>query len=104
MSARVGESPALAGRVPQIAVAGVHLIEDPTNGVGAAGTVTNPSRVAQSKLVIFGLARRAGRIVAAGRAVLPELGAGSRMPFQIFFVGDPRQAQLRVSAPASTVG
>jgi hypothetical protein len=97
VSARVGESPALAGSVPQIAVAGVHLIEDPTNGVGAAGTVTNPSRVAQSKLVIFGLARRAGRIVAAGRAVLPELRVGS-MPFQIFFVGDPREAQLRVGA------
>jgi hypothetical protein len=102
VSARVGESPVPAGAVPRIAVAAVHLIEDPTNGVGAAGTVGNPSGVAQSKLVIFGVARRAGRIVAAGRAVLPELAAGSRMPFQIFFVGDPRGAQLEVSAPASS--
>jgi hypothetical protein len=104
VTARVGEPPPLAGALPQIAVAGVHLIEDPTNGVGAAGTVTNPSRVAQSKLVIFGIARRAGRIVAAGRAVLPELAAGSRLPFEIFFVGDPHGAQLQVSAPASTIG
>jgi hypothetical protein len=104
VSARVGESPALAGTVPQIAVAGMHLIEDPTNGVGAAGIVENRSPVTQTKLVIFGVARRAGKIVAAGRAVLPELAAGSQMPFQIFFVGDPRGAQLQVSAPASTFG
>jgi hypothetical protein len=104
VSARVGEPPALARSLQQITVAGVHLIEDPTNGVGAAGTVSNRSQVVQSKLVIFGLARRAGRIVAAGRAVLAELAAGSQMPFQIFFVGDPRGAQLQVSAPASTIG
>jgi hypothetical protein len=104
VSARVGEPPALTGALPPIAVAGVHLIEDPTNGVGAAGTVSNRSRVAQSKLVIFGVARRAGRIVAAGRAVLPELGAGAQLPFQIFFVGDPHGAQLQVSAPASSAG
>ena len=53
---------------------------------------------------MFGVARRAGRIVAAGRAVLPELPAGSRLPFQIFFVGDPHGAQLQVSAPATTAG
>jgi hypothetical protein len=90
--------------VPEIAVAGVHLVEDPTNGVGAAGTVSNRSAVAQSSLVIFGVARRAGKLVAAGRAVIPELGAHAQLPFQLFFVGDPRGAQLQVSAPASAVG
>jgi hypothetical protein len=104
VSARAGEAPPLTGALPPIAVAGVHLIEDPTNGVGAAGTVSNRSRVAQSKLAIFGVARRAGRIVAAGRAVLPELAAGAQLPFQIFFVGDPHGARLQVSAPASTAG
>jgi hypothetical protein len=102
--ARVGEAPAVSGSVPQMTVAGVHVIEDPTNGAGAAGTVSNRSRVAQVNLVMFAVARRAGRIVAAGRAVLPELAAGAQMPFQVFFVGDPRGAQLQVSAPASTVG
>jgi hypothetical protein len=104
VSARVGEPPALAGTVPELRVSGVHLIEDPTNGIGAAGTVSNPSRLAQAKLVIFAIARRAGRIVAAGRAVLPELAAGSQLPFQVFFVGDPRGARLEASAPATTAG
>jgi hypothetical protein len=102
-SARVGEAPTAAS-LPQLGVSGVHLVEDPTNGVGAAGTVSNHSPIAQSNLVLYGLARRAGKIVAAGRAVIPELGKGAQLPFQIFFVGDPRGAQLQVSAPASTVG
>jgi hypothetical protein len=103
VTARVGEA-ATTTRVPEIAVAGVPLVEDPTNGVGAAGTVSNRSAVAQSSLVIFGVARRAGKLVAAGRAVIPELGAHAQLPFQLFFVGDPRGAQLQVSAPASAVG
>jgi hypothetical protein len=103
-SVRIGEVSSGGGRVPQMAVAGVHLIEDPTNGVGAAGTVSNRSRIAQGKLVLFGVARRAGRIVAAGRAVLPELPGGGQLPFQIFFVGDPHGARLQVSAPATTAG
>jgi hypothetical protein len=104
VSARVGEGPAAAGAIPEMSVTGVHPIEDPANGVGAAGTVSNPSHVAQARLVMFGVARRAGRIVAAGRAVLSELAAGSQMPFQIFLVGDPHGAQLQVSAPATSVG
>jgi hypothetical protein len=102
--ARVGEAPIVVGPVPQMTVSGVHLIEDPTNGVGAAGIVSNRSRVAQEKLVMFGVARRSGKIVAAGRAVLPELAAGTQLPFQIFFVGDPHGAELQVSAPAVRVG
>jgi hypothetical protein len=101
--ARVGEA-ATARAIPQIAVGAIHLIEDPSNGVGAAGTVSNRSAVAQAKLVIFAVGRRGGRIVAAGRAVLPELAVGSQLPFQVFFVGDPHGAQLEVSAPATALG
>jgi hypothetical protein len=98
--ARVGEAAAIAGSLPRLAVSGVHLVEDPANGPGAAGTVENRSSVGQAGLVMFGVARRGGRVVAAGRAVLPELASGARMPFEIFLVGDPRGAQLEVSAPA----
>jgi hypothetical protein len=103
-SARVGEAPAATGSVPLIVIGGAHLIEDPSNGVGASGIVSNRSRVPQDSLVIFAVARRAGRIVAAGRAVLPELAASSSMPFQIFFVGDPHGAQLQLSAPPTRLG
>jgi hypothetical protein len=104
MNAQVGEAPTAAGSLPKIEVKGVHLDEEASNGIGAAGTVENRSKVAQHSLVVFVLARRAGKVMAAGRAVLAEVAAGAAMPWQVFFVGDPRGAKLEVSAPASTLG
>jgi hypothetical protein len=104
LTARVGDASPAPAHPPQLEVRGVHLVDDPVNGVGAEGIVINRSAVAQQNLVVFGVARRLGRIVAAGRAVLPEVAGGSSSPFQMFFVGDPHGAQLQVSAPATTQG
>jgi hypothetical protein len=104
VAARVGEGTSVAGTLPQPQVDGAHLIEDPSNGVGAGGTVRNRSGTPQTNLVVFMVARRSGRIVAAGRAILPEVAAGSSLPFQVFFIGDPRGARLQASVPATTVG
>ncbi|MFI5008660.1 MAG: hypothetical protein ACHQDY_00120 [Solirubrobacterales bacterium] len=113
VNARVGEPTAVGGQpgqpanssgaTPQLSVRGVHVFEDPSNGVGEEGTVLNASKVTQQKLVVYAVGRRAGRIVAAGRAVLPEVPAGQSTPFQVFFIGNPRGTQLQVSAPASTL-
>jgi hypothetical protein len=98
--ARVGEgTPAAA--VPQIAIASVHSSEGAAAGPGVAATASNHSRVAQQGLAVFALARRAGQVVAAGRAVIPELAAGASAPFQLFFVGNARGAQLRLLAPGA---
>ena len=43
----------------------------------------------QQNLIVYVLARRGGQVVAAGRAVLPEVGAGASLPFQAFLVGSP---------------
>ncbi len=103
-SARVGEASLAGGALPQVSVSGVHIFEDPSNGVGAEGTVSNRSRVAQQKLVVYVVGRRGGHIVAAGRAVLPEVAAGQSTPFQVFFIGDPKGTQLEASAPPTTLG
>jgi hypothetical protein len=50
------------------------------------------------------LARKDGKIVAAGRAVLAEVKPGASVPFQAFFVGDAKGAKLEVSAPPTTSG
>ncbi len=103
VSAIVGESPSASGPVPRIEVAGVHLSEE-NGSTGATGTVHNRSHVTQQSLVVYVLARSAGRIVAAGRAVLPEVDAGASLPFQAFFVGSPAGARLEASAPPTTFG
>jgi hypothetical protein len=100
VTAKVGEGTAAAGAIPKLAVAGVHLAE----AGEAEGNVVNSSSVDQQELVVDAVARRAGKIVAAGRAVLATAGGGTTTPFQVFFVGNPSGAKLEVSAPATTTG
>jgi hypothetical protein len=104
VSARVGQSPTLARQLPELTITGANLSEDPASGTIAEGTVANRSKVAQSGLVLFALARRAGKIVAAGRAVVPELAPGASAPFQASLVGDAHGAGVQVLAPPSSFG
>jgi len=103
VSARLGESPSSTSSPPRVRVAGVRRTEDPSAGPGVSGTVINGSATAQRSLVVFAVARRAGKIVAAGRAVLPELAASSVAPFQLFLLGDVSGAKLQVAAPPTTL-
>ncbi len=102
VAALVGEAPRAPAGVPRLRVGGVHPIEDPASGPGAAGTVTNASGIVQYDLVVYALARRNGKLVAAGRAVLPEVPAHGSSGFEIFWVGNPVGAQLVLSAPPTT--
>ncbi len=102
--AKVGEGSALAAPTASLVVRKARLADDPGGGTDAEGTVVNPSATDQGELVIYAVARRGGHIVAAGRAALETLAARSSAPFQLFFVGDPRNAQLQFSAPATTPG
>jgi len=102
VTAIAGVSPTVSGALPQIEVAGVHPSEE-SGSATAAGTVRNRSTVTQQALVVYVVARRAGRVVAAGRAILPEVAPGVSVPFQAFLVGAPHGA-LQASAPATTLG
>jgi hypothetical protein len=74
-------------------------VSDEGEEAGAAGGVTNASKIDQRDLVVYAVARKRGRIVAAGRAILPEVSPGAKVAFQRFFVGDPRSARIEASAP-----
>jgi hypothetical protein len=99
--ARVGEGTRASGSAPRVSVSGTHLTEE-GGEAGATGNVTNGSKVAQQHLVVYAVARNAGKIVAAGRAGIPEVGAGATMPFQAYFIGNPKGAQIETSAPLTT--
>jgi hypothetical protein len=102
VGATVGEAPTASGPEPKIEVQGTHIVEASTGEV--AGTLHNSSSVTQQHLVVYLIARRAGRIVAAGRAILPEVAPGAPVPFQAFLVGPLAGATLQASAPATTFG
>ncbi len=96
--AEAGEAPPARGPIPQIEVSGAHIVEEGASERGAHGTIVNRSHVDQRELVVYAVARRSGRIVAAGRAVVPDVPAGASAPFQLFFIGD-RRARSCPSAP-----
>lgn len=99
VTAKVGEGAPAGGAIPQLRLEGTHLSE-----AQAEGNLVNHSQVSQQELIVDAVARRGGRIVAVGRAVLASAPAGTSTPFQVFFVGNPAGAQLEVSAPATTLG
>jgi hypothetical protein len=65
-----------------------------------SGELVNGSARAQSKVPVFAVALRAGKVVAAGRAVVASLAAhrGATAPFQIFLVGNAAGAKLELTA------
>jgi hypothetical protein len=103
VSARVGEARSVTGPLPRLTVGATQLGEDPANGLVATGNVSNRSRVEQRGLVLFAVGRRAGRIVAAGRAVVPELAPNAKASFQISLVGDAKGATLSFVVPPSSL-
>jgi len=100
-TALVGEAMA-APNVPKMSVVGARVSSEAGGGATETGSVANQSAVTQADLVVYAVARRAGKVVAAGRAVLPEVAAGTSVQFQIYFVGNPRGAQIQMSAPPTT--
>ncbi|ADB53183.1 hypothetical protein [Conexibacter woesei] len=86
----------------EIAISAARLEGDPASGITAIANAVNRSGVAQRDLLIVCVARRGGRVVAAGRAIVPSIRAGGRAEFQVFFIGDPTGAELTFDAQPTT--
>jgi len=100
---KVGAGEPLEGEPPRLEVSKPKLEEDPVSGVEATGTVTNRSSIEQRKLVLYAVARRGGEVVAAGRGAIDRLKAkGKSLAYHIFFIGDPKGAEVTVTAPPTT--
>ncbi len=98
VGAAEGDAPADAAA---IRVGRVTLGEDPVSGLAATGAVTNPGAKDQRRVLLTAVARKGDKIVAAGRGVVARVRAGKRARFQIFFIGDPKGADLTVTATPS---
>ena len=101
-SALVGEATRASGSIPALSVTNTHLASEAGAEATLSGTVENHSRVNQQDLVVYALASRGSKLVAAGRAVLPEVLAGASVQFQIYFVGDPSGTRISTSAPPTS--
>lgn len=106
VAARVGEAKAPApADAPVIEISKVHVGSD-ADGLFAQGIVANRSKIVQTRLTIFCVARRGGRVVAAGRAIidrLPPAPTPKPMKFTVFFIGNPKGARLEFAAPPTVL-
>jgi hypothetical protein len=101
--ARVGMPGGKAPRaVPKLTVSGVKVVDEAA-GAAARGRVRNRSKVDQRELVLYGVARKGGEIVAAGRAQVRRVKPGGRASFRMYFIGDPRGADLTISVPPTSL-
>jgi hypothetical protein len=92
-----------APKLPEIEVGPAHLENNPS-GILARGEVTNKSQIDQRKLVLYAVARSGGKVVAAGRGQFKNLKAGGNPgDYNIFFIGDPRGAEVTVTGPPSVL-
>ena len=76
--------------IPEIAVSPPRIEQD-SSGVLVRGTMTNKSKLDQTKLTLFAVARQGSTIVAAGRGGYKNLRANAPKPgnYNIFFIGNP---------------
>lgn len=101
--ARVGMPGGKAPRsIPKLTVGGVKVVDEAA-GAAARGTVRNRSEVDQRELVLYGVARKGGEIVAAGRAQVRRVKPGGSASFRMYFIGDPRGAELTISVPPTSL-
>ena len=77
--------------------------ESDSSGTFTHGTLRNASQIEQRQVIVFGVAERGGRVVAAGRAGIERIKARDSAPFRIFWIGDPKGARLHIYAPASVL-
>jgi hypothetical protein len=104
LTAKVGEGATVSGTAPRLTIGEAQLTKDPSGAATVEGTIANHSGAEQSELVVYALARKGNRVVAAGRAVLASLAPGASAPFQAFFVGAPAGGRLQLSAPPTALG
>ncbi len=89
---------AFTGEPPAVSVSQPKLESDPYTGVAAGGEVVNDSGQDLERLLLYAVARQGGRIVAAGRGAIEPLKAKAKpVPYNVYFIGDPRGAELRVT-------
>jgi hypothetical protein len=86
------------GEQPRISVSAPQLEGDPFSGVLAGGNVENKSGENLDRLLLYAVARKGGKIVAAGRGAIEPFKAKPKpFPYNIYFIGDPRGAELTVT-------
>jgi hypothetical protein len=99
VEARVGEGgEPFTGEQPEVTVSKPKIEGDPYSGLLAGGNVENRSGEDLDRLLLYAVATKGGKIVAAGRGAIEPFKAKPKpVPYNIYFIGDPSGAEVKVS-------
>lgn len=103
---KVGEGgEPFSGEPPKVSVSEPKLEGDPYSGVLAGGNVENQSGEDVERLLLYAVATKGGEVVAAGRGAIEPLKSKSKpVPYNIYFIGDPSGAEVKVAQYPSLPG
>lgn len=103
---KVGEGgEPFSGEQPRISVSDPKLEGDPYSGVLAGGNVENESGEDVERLLLYAVATKAGKVIAAGRGAIEPLKSKPKpVPYNIYFIGDPSGAEVKVAQYPSLPG
>lgn len=86
------------GELPKITATEPKLEGDPYSGVVAGGNVVNESGETQQRLLLYAVARKGNEVVAAGRGAIERMKPEPKpVAYNIYFIGDPRGADVTVT-------
>ncbi|HET8862685.1 MAG TPA: hypothetical protein VFM94_05485 [Solirubrobacterales bacterium] len=96
---KVGEGgEPFSGEQPKVSVSDPKIEGDPYSGLLAGGNVENESGEDLERLLLYAVASKGGKIVAAGRGAIEPFKAKPKpIPYNIYFIGDPKGAAVKVS-------
>jgi hypothetical protein len=86
------------GAVPSITTEAVSA-SDSFPGPHVSATVRNRSRIAQRELAVYAVALRGGRVVGAGRGIIPSLAPGAGAQVQVPMVGSVSESTISLTVP-----
>lgn len=92
------EATPFTGALPEFDATAPRLEGDPYSGIVADGNVVNQSGADNDRVLLYAVAHEGGEVVAAGRGAIEKVKAKRKpLPYNVYFIGDPRGAEVRVT-------
>lgn len=92
-----GGSP-YSGETPEFTASEPKLEGDPYSGIVADGDAENKSGGKVERLLLYAVAREGDEVVAAGRGAIEKVKPEPKpLPYNIYFIGDPRGAEVELT-------
>jgi hypothetical protein len=86
------------GKVPAFTASEPKIEGDPHSGLVADGDAENKSGAKLDRLLLYAVARQGDEVVAVGRGAIEKIKPEPKpLPYNIYFIGDPRGANVEVT-------